>query len=324
MWEKQKEVFEGILNRTSRGIPVALLFVLESKGSSPGRTGFSMLADSEGDLVGSIGGGIMEHKLVETARSFLEGKASEVSVFQQVHSKASPRNQSGMICSGEQMVWIRKIDVADSEAISRFLEASSNSEPAFLRLSPEGLSFFPVANTTESKLEFWSELNWRYWLQPERKQRVFLAGGGHCALALSRLLSWLGYEISIIETRPDLNTLAQNIWASKILLLKEYSEIQTVLPEGEDIILISMTFGYRTDDLVIRAVKGRPFRFLGILGSKAKIRQMMEAYQAENWDGDWLSRIHAPVGLPISSQTPEEIAVSIAAELIQHFRKSRI
>jgi xanthine dehydrogenase accessory factor len=67
-------------------------------------------------------------------------------------------------------------------------------------------------------------------------------------------------------------------------------------------------------------VKDRKFRFLGLLGSKAKIQQMMDTYRQEGWDPDWLSQIHAPVGLPILSQTPEEIAVSIAAQLIREFR----
>lgn len=320
IWEKQKEVLSSVLDRVNAGIPVAFLFVLESKGSSPGRTGFCMLADGQGELFGSIGGGMMEHKLVETARAFLEGKSPEITVFQQIHSKDSPRNQSGMICSGEQTVWIRKIDELDAQAISTFLTGLDTSETHFLEFGPGGISSSIIRNNGQSGFSFRTNTHWKFGLIAQQKERIFLAGGGHCALALSRLLDWLGFEIVIFETRPDLNTLSQNTWVKEIRILNDYSEISASLPDSEEVILIAMTFGYRTDDQVIRSVKDKKFRFLGLLGSKAKIQQMIDTYHHESWDPDWLSQIKAPVGLPILSQTPEEIAVSIAAQLIREFR----
>jgi xanthine dehydrogenase accessory factor len=78
-----------------------------------------------------------------------------------------------------------------------------------------------------------------------------------------------------------------------------------------------MTFGYRTDDIALRALINKKFRYLGVLGSKAKIAKMFSDYKAEGWSEERLSQIHAPIGINIKSQTPEEIAVSIAAEIIK-------
>ena len=84
---------------------VMLLYVLESKGSSPGRQGFFMAVNSSGEISGSLGGGIMEHKFVERAKSKLKRSAVEISIHHQVHDKQAGTNQSGMICSGEQTIF---------------------------------------------------------------------------------------------------------------------------------------------------------------------------------------------------------------------------
>jgi xanthine dehydrogenase accessory factor len=77
-----------------------------------------------------------------------------------------------------------------------------------------------------------------------------------------------------------------------------------------------MTFGYRTDAIVIRSLAGKSFKYLGVLGSRNKIRQLFEEFINEGIPTDFLDEVHAPIGLHIHSQTPEEIAVSIAAEIV--------
>jgi xanthine dehydrogenase accessory factor len=80
--------------------------------------------------------------------------------------------------------------------------------------------------------------------------------------------------------------------------------------------MVVMSFGYRSDDIAVRALLGKRFNYFGILGSKNKIEKMFAEYSAEGLANE-LKNIHAPVGIPIASQTPEEIAVSIAAEIIR-------
>ena len=78
-----------------------------------------------------------------------------------------------------------------------------------------------------------------------------------------------------------------------------------------------MTVGYRTDDIVVRALLEKSFAYFGVLGSKKKIEKLFSDYIAEGISKDLLQNIHAPVGMAINSRTPEEIAISIAAEIIQ-------
>src|SRR5690242_20678067 len=111
-----KFIYETLLDST----PVMLLYVLESSGSSPGRQGFFMAVDAGGSMEGSIGGGIMEHKFVELAKEQLAiGNMSRPPsrdrqiVKKQIHDKSAARDQSGMICSGEQTIWIYPVQEKD-------------------------------------------------------------------------------------------------------------------------------------------------------------------------------------------------------------------
>src|SRR5258707_3662856 len=104
---KAIQIWKLISNSLAANIPVMLLYVLESTGSSPGRQGFFMAVNANGEMEGSIGGGIMEHKFVEMAKEKLLAVSHELlaaGIKKQIHDKSVAKNQSGMICSGEQTI----------------------------------------------------------------------------------------------------------------------------------------------------------------------------------------------------------------------------
>ena len=80
--------------------------------------------------------------------------------------------------------------------------------------------------------------------------------------------------------------------------------------------MVIMTFGYRSDDIALRALLKKQFKYIGMLGSRNKIEKMLKEYRSENIDESLLKQVHAPIGLQIKSQTTDEIAISIAAEII--------
>ncbi len=88
------------------------------------------------------------------------------------------------------------------------------------------------------------------------------------------------------------------------------------LPADPDLFVVLASFGYRTDDQVLRQLIRHRYGYIGMLGSAEKVRVMFEAMRAEGFTDEELARVHAPIGLPIRSRTPEEIAVSIAAQVI--------
>jgi xanthine dehydrogenase accessory factor len=148
------------------------------------------------------------------------------------------------------------------------------------------------------------------------KNYLHIVGGGHCALALSKIMRGMDFYIHLYDDRAGLNTMDLNEFAHQKTIVPGYSSLTGLIEGGNNVYVVIMTFGYRTDDEALRALLGKTFKYIGMLGSKNKIEKMFTGYHAENIDAAVLADIHSPIGIQIKSQTPEEIAVSIAAEII--------
>ena len=305
------------LSSLQREVPVLLLYVLESKGSSPGRQGFFMVVNAEGGMEGSIGGGIMEHKFTEMARERLRQGEDVRSMRRQVHDKEAARDQSGMICSGEQTLFLYRLRGTDLGGVTEIVASLEQYRNGTLRLTPEGLSFEAGAPAADFFFDKRSEEHWVYVEKTGYKDRLFIVGAGHCALAFSRLMRTMDFYITLLDHRPELETLVRNEYVHEKVLITDYSELSgRIESDAVHHYVMVMTQGYRTDDQAMRVLMPMTFRYIGLLGSRAKIAQMMETYRAEGVVEGQLGRVHAPAGLPIHSQTPEEIAISIAAEIV--------
>ncbi len=309
------DAWQFIYNKQSASINVVLLYVLQSEGSSPGRQGFKMAVASDGAFFGTIGGGIMEHKFVEMARAKLVDETSSADVYKQIHDKSVAKNQSGMICSGEQTIFLYQVqqkDLSHIQSLIRSLEANHN---ATLRLSMNGIVFseeVPYLN-----YYFKQEADDFLFLEKTGyKNHLHIVGGGHCSLAFSKLMRGMDFYIHVYEERGGLNTLEQNVFAHEKMIVPSYSSLKTFIAGGENVYVVIMTFGYRSDDDALRALLGKKFKYLGMLGSKKKIEKMFTEYRTEGIDEEYLQNVHSPIGMQIKSQTTEEIAVSIAAEII--------
>ena len=148
------------------------------------------------------------------------------------------------------------------------------------------------------------------------KNKLFIIGGGHCALALSELMSKMDFHISLFDDRADLNTLAKNEYVHEKRTIESYERIGELVEGGKNVYLVVMTLGYKFDEIVIRKLFDEDFKYFGVLGSSAKMKILLKSLEKEGFDKEKLSQIHTPIGLKINSRTPVEIAVSIAAEII--------
>lgn len=297
-------------------IPVMLLYVLESKGSSPGRQGFFMSVNAAGEMEGSIGGGIMEHKFVEMAKNKLQEANQQSQLKKQVHDKSAETNQSGMICSGEQTILLYSIKISDQQTIQQLTDSLEQNKNGTLTLSPAGIRFSEKIPVKDFQFSMKDETDWEYTEKTGYKNQLYIIGGGHCALAFSRLMREMDFYITLYEEREGLHTLTRNEFAHEIILVDDYTVLEKLIPAGPNQYIVIMTFGYRTDDIALRSVLHKPFTYIGMLGSATKMEKLFTTYRSEGITEDQLQRIHSPVGLDISSRTPAEIAVSIAAEII--------
>jgi xanthine dehydrogenase accessory factor len=297
---------------------VVLLQVVESIGSSPGRMGFRMAVafdakSGKSSLEGSIGGGIMEQKLVALAVARLREGRSEGLLKRQIHRKNAPQDQSGMICSGEQTVLFYTLKADDLPIIEQILADLSVYTEGSLFLSKDGIKYVSGDSNSDVK-------HWKQGVYVEKlgfQNHLYIVGGGHCSLALSHQMRLLkSFKIHLFDDRTDLNTFENNEFAHEKKVV-DYAEIPDLIPEGDNIYVVLMTVGYRSDEQILRSLSAKNVKYLGMLGSRAKVETMLENLKNDGFSADFLQKIHAPIGLDIKSQTPEEIAVSIAAEIIK-------
>lgn len=316
------EIWRFAAERLKRNEPVVLLIVAESSGSSPGRQGFKMALAGD-NLTGSIGGGLMEVNLVEYARSLLEAEKGNF-VKTQVHQKNS-LNSSGMICSGKQTVIFYRLDSKNLNAVGEIVRALKRNQPKILRVTPDEFEiyastriepFVGKAQNNDFKFECKGESDFLFQEKLRCKNKLFIIGGGHCALALSELMSKMDFHISLFDDRPNLNTLDKNKFAHQKTIVESYEKIGKFITSGANHFVVVMTLGYKTDEIVIRELLDKNFKYFGVLGSHAKMATLLRKLRKEDYDQEKLNRIRTPIGLQINSRTPEEIAVSIAAEII--------
>lgn len=295
-----------------------MLVVAESSGSSPGRAGYKMAVGADGELCGSIGGGVMEVNLVERSRKLLSEPGASATGFltpqiiEQVHQKNSP-DASGMICSGRQSVILTQLTPKDLRIITSIIEAIDSRQQLYINFSPGGLGTKTNADPGFVKT---ADVDFAYTERLGHKHELHIIGGGHCALALSELMLKLDFRITIFDDRSELNTIEKNRFADEVRIIESYNDISEHIPSDPNAFVVVMTLGYAFDEMVIRNLIEKDFLYFGVLGSRAKMAMLLRVLEQEGISPDRLSRIRTPIGLPINSHTPEEIAVSIAAEII--------
>jgi xanthine dehydrogenase accessory factor len=315
-------IWNEILRRINERQPLAFMYVIDSEGSSPGRQGFVMVVNAKGEMAGSIGGGIMEQKLVELAKSKLQAGGFRPFVKTQVHRKEE-ENRSGMICSGEQTIAFYCLDHSHAQVIQQICKCFDNGDVGLLTLNESGITFSgqPNAARQPGKMDPASQ-TWTTYQLLGYQNRIFILGGGHVGLALSVMMRQIGFYVEIFDDREGLNTMEMNSAAHKKHYV-DYAELAALIPESERTYVAIVSFGYRTDKAVLKTLIGRKYKYLGMMGSDAKVETVLEELMAEGASKEFLKTVHTPIGLPIHSKTPEEIAVSIAAEIISIANKNR-
>ncbi len=311
-------VWKFILDKLSAGINVMLLHVLESEGSSPGRQGFKMAVAADGTFNGTIGGGIMEHKLVEKAKQQLGDKVDKIELMRQFHDKQPVSNQSGMICSGSQLNVFIPLSPADKPAIASIV----NDRQQFIELSPKGIAI--RGSSTQDKninLQFISEEEWLYTEKINRQQVIHIIGGGHVSLALSELMSFLGFFIKVYDDRPGLNTMQENNFANEKHFIEDYQQLGKTINASKYDHVVIITFGYRSDKIVLKELLDKEFAYIGLIGSDKKTETLFKELEEEGISPEKWKHVFAPIGINIFSKTAPEIAVSIAAEIIREKNK---
>lgn len=304
------EIWKQILTKLKENKKVILLLVVSHNGSSPGKEGFKMMVSDDDYLFGSIGGGRTEYNLVEAAKELVKKDGTNPFFQNQIH-RDEESDSSGMICAGEQLVLFYPIQKEHISVIKDLIDKDNGV--LTISNSSFSLSQDTIANKDYS---FVKELsNWEYKEKVNRNSYVYLIGGGHVGLAVAKLFETLDFEVTMFDDRKNLNTFEENTFSAYKKII-DYENIADYIIEGDNSYIVILTHGHETDRLLFSKLLGRNYKYIGLLGSKAKIRAMFNMMIEEGFDKDKLEQADAPIGLPINSKSPAEIAVSIAAKII--------
>ncbi len=144
---------------------------------------------------------------------------------------------------------------------------------------------------------------------------LFIFGGGHVALSLSKVAHLAGFEITVIDDRENFANRERFPEAAQVIAADFETAIATVRPSAASFLVI-VTRGHRDDMRVLGWAVKTSARYIGMIGSRRKVLTVFDALEEQGIERERFARVHAPIGLDIGAVTPEEIAVAIVAEMI--------
>lgn len=149
-----------------------------------------------------------------------------------------------------------------------------------------------------------------------KNPQLIIFGGGHVSQPVAKIGKMLGFHVTVMDDREDFVT-SERFPDADRLIKGSYDELSDKIPAYENAYYVIVTRGHLGDSACARQILRRPYTYLGMIGSKNKIKLTREKLLGEGFSEEQLNSIHAPIGLPIGGHMPAEIAVSIAAEIVQ-------
>ncbi|MDO4566589.1 MAG: XdhC family protein [Oscillospiraceae bacterium] len=319
--------------KLKEGEELVLVTVIASSGATPRGAGARMLISSEGRLCGTIGGGAVEYRSEAIAKKVLEDKTSLGHDFEL--TKDDVQNL-GMICGGAVSVFFRYIPAKDSEALALAEEAERRfalgrdlwlifeiSEGGRLGLYSEEEGFFGIEAPAELKTSMTRHpirtvLEGRdfYLEQINSSGRVFIFGCGHVAQELEPVLTHLGFTCVVTDDRPEFASRELFPTASEVKLI-DFENIADSVEIGSEDYVCVMTRGHAFDSVVQAQVLRTQACYIGVIGSRHKTAGVQKALREQGFTDKDFERVTTPIGLEIAAETPAEIAISIAAQMIE-------
>jgi len=341
-----REVIRELIAALDAGRPVAYCRLVETRGSTPQKAGAMMLVYADGSQAGTLGGGCVEAEVKRRAIALLGEGRSEVCSFQ---LDSDYGWDDGLICGGRMQILVEPI-TADGESRVYFrhlVELVARGEGI-----TEGVVFDAVACKLTAPASYLFDARGRFvaglhdrgtappglvtdQLRPLEARprpyaahgvaylpilprcRLVIVGGGHVGKAVADLAVDLAFDVWIVDDREEFTSAERFPRAER----RVTGQIDRVLPELEitpDTYCLIVTRGHNHDEEALFHLANRGARYVGLIGSRRKIKMIFDDLLAEGISRAALKAVHAPLGIDIGSQTVAEIAVSICAELVAH------
>jgi xanthine dehydrogenase accessory factor len=328
------------------GSPLVLVSIVSSQGSSPRHQGTKMVVGPDGKSYGTIGGSLLEHTAIREANQVLIERRSK---FMDFDLAGSGTLSGGMICGGKVEVLLDYIP-ATRENVEFFRcwhEAVSSGDNFYFLtqvrdshdginisghslLSPDGkvLGHFPL---TVSQLEnLKAELrhisvttvvpmeDTRVIVDPiHNLKTLYCFGSGHVAVPTVHIAAMVGFRVVVIDDRAEFANAERFPNADQICVIEDFNRAPEGLEIEKDSFIIILTREHQYDRVVLEQALKTEAYYIGMISSREKRDAVFQLLLKQGVGKQELERVHSPIGIDIGSETPEEIAVSIVAQLIE-------
>ncbi len=329
-----KEIFDRLSQAIKNKNDTVLVSVIASSGSTPRGEGARMLVDKNGRVAGTIGGGAVEFHSEQLAKEVLKTKAAKIETFILAPNDVA---DLGMVCGGNVEVLFQFIDCQEpsiSVICQKFNQHYQENRPCWL-ISEIGeqlsnhltfysreTGFYNEESKELQKLMFKqgmtivSDSDKRFLVESLiNTGKVYIFGGGHVAQALVPVLKTLDFYCVVLDDRPELLTKEYFPEADQCVVLDLKNIMDKVEITEEDYVVV-MTRGHQFDFEVSKQVLKTNAYYIGVMGSKHKIAIQIKRLKECGFETEEIDRINMPIGLKIKAETPAELAISVAGELI--------
>lgn len=330
-------VLQRIADELAAGRAAELCLLTAVEGSSPRKPGACLAAFADGTFVGTVGGGALERLVLKDAVANLAAGQSE----QRVYTMDGAQSTTGMICGGGATVCQLLLEPAALSAIESVRAArergaacclvvdtvhaalaatcvvDASGSPATYPLSGAPAPLAPDVLSQALAQAEPTFLGGHFALPLNAEGGAYIVGCGHVGQALVPVLASLGLSVTVVDDRPALLE-AATIPPGVSTLCIPYAEFsQAVSLTLRDYVIVC-TSSHATDLAVVRQALAAHPSFVGCLGSKKKAAFIRGKLAEDGLSADDMAQLHMPVGIPLGDETPAEIAISIAAQLIMH------
>ncbi len=325
------EVYEVIREYLEQGKTGTIATIADKLGAAPREEGAKMFVGEDGRFFGTVGGGCMEAEVWQEARKVMKTKEAK---FVHYRMNGKEVEDGGMICGGNVDVFLEPL----FERHKGLFEAVQNLEKRGRRailVTRFGKDYFlkslvdayggmwgdPIENSDQYG-QFFSEkrpkvLGDGVVIEPIRiASTLYIFGAGHISRYVAQAAKMVDFNVVVIDDREDFANKARFPEADKVIVADFRKVFEDLDYEG-DIYDVIVTRGHKHDAYVLEEALKKPAKYIGMIGSRRKIKMVYDYLKDKGVGDAALSAVHAPIGLKINSETPQEIAVSIVAELIQ-------
>ena len=336
-----REIFRKAVSALEVGTNVGLVTVVATVGSTPGKVGYKMLVTRcVGDTVGTIGGGFVEARIIVMIRNMLTAGVTGRVV--RIDLGNTPRQEEG-ICGGSVEMLVETLD-AGSLPLFRALSVAAEHDEEGLLVSVTSGDMLPQKAYVANGGELVASIGGR--LTPalvaamletvkggdsmqvscgaieafvERLSvppRVVIFGAGHLACHLCMYAKSLGFRVTIYDDRSDYANRQRFADADEVIVGDFANALDTACVDADSYVVV-VTRGHAWDEMVLEQVVRANVRYIGMIGSRRKTATILANLRYRGIPDHLLNRVYSPIGLAIGAITPEEIALSIASELVK-------